>query len=238
MRRALLTLTFALAACQATGQPTPSSPAGAQPSPTAEATPGPLPPSVAATPHVTPIPGCLPACVFGELTEPGPLPAGDYTTENFFGGQLTVTMPGGWSSFEDSTGEFGLQPPGTGAGALIFWIDIYPIIDPTSDPVPGVERTVEGVLQWVRENPNLEVLDEAPATLGGLSGVALDLGRADEAVNVENERRRGRRLARHGRHIGGSSSRACGTQSQGCTDKQCSSLFNTKHRNLLSTPNA
>ena len=183
MKRALVSLVLAVAACQSSGQPTPSTDL-AQASPTAPAaTPGRSSPSSA--PALTPIPGCLPACVTGKLMVPGDLPAGDYTTEHFFGGQLTITVPAGWTSFEDSTGEFALRPPDVEAGALLFWIDIYAAVDPGSTPVPGVERTVDGVLEWLRENPNLEVLEERPATLGGLTAVALELGRAAAATNVD-----------------------------------------------------
>lgn len=182
MKRALFVLGLAVAACQGPAQPTPSTAvAQASPSPAAPAAGS---PAVAASPLVTPIPGCLPACVTGQITEPGALPAGDYTTQYFFGGHLTVTLPEGWSSFEDSSGELGLRSP-DGEGALLFWIDIYAAIDPGSDPVPGVERTVGGVLGWLRDNPNLEVLDEGPATLGGLTAVALDLGPAARAKNVD-----------------------------------------------------
>ena len=185
MKRTLVPLAFALAACQASGQPTPSTAvAQASPSPVATA-PGSAPPSAAASPAITPIPGCLPACVTGERMVPGDLPAGDYTTRYFFGGQLTVTLPAGWSGFEDSTGEFGLRSPRGDGGALLFWIDIYAAIDPGGEPVPGVERTVEGVLGWLRENPNLEVLKERPATLGGLTAIALDFGPAAGATNVD-----------------------------------------------------
>jgi hypothetical protein len=184
MRRAMI-LALALAACQAPAAPSPST-AVARASPSPAVAPTAPPSSVAASPVITPIPGCLPACVTGKLTEPGPLPAGDYTTRYFYGGQLTVRLPGeGWSSFEDSTGELGLRSPRADAGALLFWIDIYAALDPGSEPVPGVERTVEGVLGWLRENPNLEVLKERPATLGGLSAVALDLGRGAGAKNVD-----------------------------------------------------
>src|SRR5688572_10739051 len=158
MKHAMVLLVLLVAACQSGGQPTPST--AVAPTDPSSATPAGSPaPTVAASPVVTPIPGCLPECVTGQLTEPGPLPAGDYTTQYFFGGHLTVTLPEGWSSFEDSTGELGLRSP-DGEGALLFWIDIYAAIDPGSEPVPGVERTVEGVLGWLRENPNLEVLDE------------------------------------------------------------------------------
>ena len=104
-------------------------------------------PTAATSPAMTPIPGRLPQCVTGELTVPGDLPAGDYTTQNFFGGQLTVTLPAGWSGFEDSTGELGLRSPtvgGADGAALLFWIDIYPRDRSSSEPVPGVEPTVAG----------------------------------------------------------------------------------------------
>ena len=185
MKRAVVVLALSVAACQGAGQPTPSN-LVAPPSPSAEAPSSGSPaPSVATSPAMTPIPGCLPECVTGQLTEPGALAAGDYTTQYFFGGQLTVTLPSGWSSFEDSTGEFALRSPSGDRSALLFWIDIYAAVDPGSTPVPGVERTVEGVLGWLRENPNVEVLEERPATLGSLTAVALDLGPSPGAENVD-----------------------------------------------------
>jgi hypothetical protein len=143
-------------------------------------------PSPAASPSVTPIPGCLPACVTGQLIVPGGLPAGEYTTQNFFGGQMTVTLPEGWTSFEDSTGEFALQPPDSGESALIFWVDVYPIVDDgTGTRLEGVEPTADGILAWVEGNPNVEVIERSDATLGGLTAQALDIGRSAEAVNTD-----------------------------------------------------
>ncbi len=127
-------------------------------------------PSTAASPSATPIPGCLPACVTGQLVVPGNLPAGEYTTQHFFGEQLTVTLPEGWTSFEDSTGEFGLRPLEIEGAALIFWVDVYPIVDDgTGTRVEGVEPTVDGVLAWIEANPNVETTERGGATLGGLS---------------------------------------------------------------------
>lgn len=141
-------------------------------------------PSVVPTPSATPIPGCLPECVPGELTVPGDLPAGDYITQNFFGGQLTVALPADWTSFEDSTGEFALRPVGTEGFALLFWLDVYPIVDPGSTPVADVERTAEGVLGWTEANPNLKA-ERNTATLGGIPGAALELHPSASAENVD-----------------------------------------------------
>ena len=55
------------------------------------------------------VPGCVPQCRTGRLVRPGPLPAGRYTTVNFFAGALAVTVDDGWESNEDSTGEFELR---------------------------------------------------------------------------------------------------------------------------------
>jgi len=134
---------------------------------------------------VTPIPGCLPECVPGSLTRPGNLPAGDYTTQHFFGGQLTVTVPEGWMSFEDSTGEFALQPIASETRKLLFWIDIYPIIDPTPQPVPGVEPTANGMLEWLEANPNVDVSERSSGTIGGIPAEVVNLTRSDDATNVD-----------------------------------------------------
>ena len=51
--------------------------------------------SPATGPAPTAIPGCLPECVTGRLDRPGAI-SGEFTTRNFFGGQMTVTVPDGW----------------------------------------------------------------------------------------------------------------------------------------------
>ena len=139
-----------------------------------------------ASPSATPIPGCLPACVTGQLVVPGNLPAGEYTTQNFFGKQMTVTLPEGWTSFEDSTGEFGLQPREIEGSAIIFWLDVYPIVDDgTGTRLDGIEPTADGMLAWVEANPNLEIIERTDATLGGLTAQALDIRRSADAVNTD-----------------------------------------------------
>jgi hypothetical protein len=119
------------------------------------------------------------------LTRPGDLPAGDYTTEYFFGGQLTVTVPAGWTSFEDSTGEFGLRPKGREDRALLFWLDVYPIVDGTFKPVAGFDGTAKAVIDWIAANPNIEVIEMGTGRFGGLEAMTLDFGRSSKAVNVD-----------------------------------------------------
>lgn len=144
-------------------------------------------PTAAASAGATPIPGCLPACGTPHLVRPGDLPAGDYTTQYFFGGQLTVTVPAGWTSFEDSTGELGLRPRGPEDRALLFWIDVYPIVDGTFEPVVGFDGTAKAMVDWIEANPNITVIEKGTGTLGGLEATTLDFGRSPQAVNVDTE---------------------------------------------------
>jgi hypothetical protein len=144
-------------------------------------------PSAAAvpTPAVTPIPGCLPGCERPNLTRPGVLPAGDYTTKYFFGGHLTVTVPDGWTSEEDSTGEFKILPVRNEDRRLVFSIDIYPIVDPGTTRIDGFDGTASSLMDWVAANPNLEVINRGTALMGGLKAQSLELRRSPEAKNVD-----------------------------------------------------
>lgn len=166
-----------------------TSPSSPPPSMVVTETPAPsipsVPPSPAAGAAVTPIPGCLPACVEGGLVQPGDLPAGDYTTVHFFGGQLTVSVPKGWSSYEDSTGEFALTPRAHEGAAVLFWLDVYPAIDPTNEPVPGIDRSIKDTFGWLEANPNLVISARGQATLGGLAAQTLEFERSAEATNVD-----------------------------------------------------
>lgn len=167
-----------LAACGSSGGGSPSASAVAAAS---------VAPSAAASGAATPIPGCLPACGEPNLVRPGDLPAGDYTTKHFFGGQLTVTVPAGWTSFEDSTGEFALRPKGTEDRALLFWIDVYPIVDGTFEPVAGFDGTAKAMIDWIEANPNITVTEKGTGTLGGLEATTLEFGRSPKAVNVDED---------------------------------------------------
>ena len=176
-----------VAGCSGGASTTPASPASpASPGPSAThaatATSSATRASVA-----TLIPGCLPDCVKPNLTRPGNLPAGDYTTKYFFGGQLTVTVPEGWMSFEDSTGEFALRPVGHEDRAVLFWIDVYPIVDGTFEPIADYDGTAKAMVDWIAANPNIAVIENGTGRLGGLEAMRLEFGRGEDAVNVDPE---------------------------------------------------
>jgi hypothetical protein len=144
-------------------------------------------PSRVLSPAVTPIPGCLPDCVPGQITNPGDLPKGDYTTRNFFGGQFTVTVPDGWTSGEDSTGEFSLRPREVEEWAVFFWLDVYPIASLARDRVPGIPNTAGGLLDWLEANDSLDILARRPGSIGRLDAEVLDFRVARDAPTGDPE---------------------------------------------------
>lgn len=168
------------------GAATPTSPASPGPSATHAAAAS-SSAAAAPSPVATLIPGCLPDCVQPNLTRPGNVPAGDYTTKYFFGGQVTVTVPEGWMSFEDSTGEFALRPVGHEDRAVLFWIDVYPIVDGTFEPIADYDGTAKAMVDWIAANPNIEVIESGTGRLGGLEAMRLEFGRGEDAVNVDPE---------------------------------------------------
>ena len=163
------------------GLPAPSSPAVASAVATQAARPS----------ASAPTPSCSPACLLMRmqppaLTQPGPLPAGTYTTVNFYPGGLTVTLNDKWSSHEDSTGEFALDVAGThGEGdSIVFWLDASPV---TWDgkPVAGVANTPSAVSDWLHGVRELTVSPARQTTIGEgkLPALAMDIAVAEDAPN-------------------------------------------------------
>jgi len=115
------------------------------------------------------------------LTEPGKLPAGEYTTANFYPGGLTVTLDDRWSSHEDSTGEFALD---VGDAGIVFWLDMSPV---TWDgkPVTGVANTPNAVSDWLHGVRELEVTPAQQTSIGQdkLPALVMDIALADDAPN-------------------------------------------------------
>ena len=126
-----------------------------------------------ASPSVSePTPSCDPACLLMQmqppaLTVPGSLPAGKYTTVNFYPGGMTVKLNDKWSSHEDSTGELALDVAGThGEGdTIVFWLDMHPV---TYDgrPVTGVANTPTAVSDWLHGVRELTVSPAKETTIG------------------------------------------------------------------------
>jgi hypothetical protein len=187
MRRIIVLAAAGLlaAACSSSGGGSASPGASASSAPVASTSPSASTAAATTKPSPTAIPACLPACGIPNLTRPGNLPAGDYTTKYFFGGQLTVTAPADWTSFEDSTGEFGLQPVGPNDGRVLFWIDVYPIVDGTFEHAKGWDGTAKWMIDWIEANPNITVIDKGAAKIGDLEATALEFGRSPKAVNVD-----------------------------------------------------
>ena len=186
MRRfvGLVITSLLAAACSGTG-------AGAAPSASIEAS-APSGPSaspstaaLATKPAPTPIPGCLPGCVTPNLTRPGDLAAGDYQTKYFFGSHLTVTVPAGWMSFEDSTGEFGLRPASSETAKVLFWIDVYPIVDGPMTKVAGYDGTAKAMVDRIDHNPNVKVIKKSAGKIGDLDATVLEFGRSPDAKNLD-----------------------------------------------------
>jgi hypothetical protein len=148
------------------------------------ATAAPTVAAVRTNPPATPIPGCLPECVTGRLARPNAI-SGDYTTRNFFGGQLTVTVPDGWWGYEDSTSELSIGPAGSEVDRLEIWIDVYVAKDANGTPDESFERSAEAITAFVKAQQGIDILEDGPATLGGLPAEAIVYKRAADAINMD-----------------------------------------------------
>ncbi len=112
----------------------------------------------------------------------GDLKAGDYSTEHLIP-ELSYSVPDGYSNLEDLTGNFILVPTGqtvdtVNAGASDF-IGVYSSVGPAADcdstfPQDFV-NTVPNFAKWLATTPGFAISKRHPVTVGGLTGVVLDL---------------------------------------------------------------
>ena len=167
-------------ACAGTASTSTPSPAAGSPAPPTQPAETPGPTSAPATA----LPACLPRCVTGRLTRPGVM-GGEYTTRNFFGGQLTVTVPEGWFGYEDSTSELSVGPKDSEDARLELWVDVHVAADASGTRDQSVDLTTEAMTAWIVSNPDLDILGRTPATFGGLSGEAIDWARSAGARNSD-----------------------------------------------------
>jgi hypothetical protein len=126
--------------------------------------------------------GCVPACPGhdgGRIT-PMDLPDGEYQTDGFFGGAMSVAFDAGWVSPEDSSGEFSATPKGQD-DLILFWEDVYPLED--GKRVRGVPRTVGGLLDWMGSSSQLDISAPEPGSIGGLPATVVDVRIAAGAVD-------------------------------------------------------
>ncbi len=140
----------------------------------------------AQTEPTEPIQGCAPQCLPPNFTEPGKVPEGTYTTEYFFAGQMTVVFNKGWAVGEDSTGELLASPANKNPElSVLFWEDVFPTKHKQGlKRVNGVPGTADGVVGWLRANPNLSVTAPSKGTIGSdLPATVVDVSVAGKADN-------------------------------------------------------
>jgi hypothetical protein len=125
--------------------------------------------------------GCVPACLHG-IIEPGDLPKGEYRTVWFFGGEMRLTFERGWTSTQDSSGEFRASPLyAPDENDILFWEDVYPVEN--GERVKGVPRTAAGLLDWLTSSTQLEVSAPTPGAIGAFPATVVDIRLAPDAVN-------------------------------------------------------
>lgn len=110
----------------------------------------------------------------------GRLRAGTHATEAFTP-SLTYTVPGGWTNDEDLPGNVLLSrvddpQEGDWGGS---YVGVYQNVRAPAlcgeDAEPGVGVSSSELAAWYRTVPGLQITREAPASVGGLSGIVLDL---------------------------------------------------------------
>jgi YVTN family beta-propeller protein len=126
------------------------------------------------------------SCPSSDATCIGPLAAGEYTTVTFQP-QLTYRVPAGWANFQDLPGNFLLVPPGgnkagvdAGTSDAVGVFTSIAIANGCGDgEAPGVGRSVPDIAGWMVRQPGLVTTRPRSASIGGLSGVVLDVKMAN-----------------------------------------------------------
>lgn len=177
MRRAAFScaLTLILTGCAGASVP-PSTAALTVAATTAVSTATPRP-SAAASPTSTPRPAC-PNPTGGQCL--GVLPAGTYSTVRF-GPTITYIVPAGWENSEDLSGNFALLPPGNDIAGVDAgtsdYIGVYASIAPHAPcghPVLDIHGAA-AMAAYMRGQAAYATTAARPASVGGLSGVVLDI---------------------------------------------------------------
>jgi hypothetical protein len=178
-------LLLSLAACS-TSSPAPS---GGEPSPPATGI-APAISSPAASQLASPATVACPNPDGGPANRClGPLAAGTYTT-SVFQPALTCSVPAAWGNDEDLPGQVLLLPPGAMLGDPdTDYIGVYrpvgaPLDDCSSERDPAVVSTAAAYLDWLREQPALEVSPPTPVQAGPLTGAMVDVELSPDATNT------------------------------------------------------
>jgi hypothetical protein len=97
---------------------------------------------------------------------------------------MVIALDEPWSSHEDSTGEFALTLDATPENGVYFWEDVYPVEN--EERVLGVPMTVDGLLDWLRQTPRLEMSAPRPGTIGSaLPATIVDVTVSKDATNED-----------------------------------------------------
>ncbi len=175
-RRAFLpfVLTLVVAGCSSgTPTPTPSAGSSAISQPTA---------APSAVTEVVCTPNAGDACV-------GPLAAGTHTSV-LFAPQITFEVPAGWGNHADSAAEYVLFAPGGKPKASEFgaldWIAFEANVTLTPegcDPQSPFDasKSATDIAAWMAGRSNLTTTSPRPVSVGGLTGLVLDVRLADNA---------------------------------------------------------
>jgi hypothetical protein len=96
---------------------------------------------------------------------------------------MVITLAEPWNVHEDSTGEFALELGSTPQNAVYFWEDVYPFAN--GERVDGVPMTVDGMLDWIREDPRLEATKPHRGRIGDLPATVVDVSISEDAPNED-----------------------------------------------------
>jgi hypothetical protein len=119
----------------------------------------------------------------GSPTATGPraLEAGTYRSQSFQP-QVTFTLPEGWYLPADTPDYLGLQPVSNELIGVHLFRDPLPgsqDLACTTAQEPGVGTAALAIVTWARSLPGLVTSTPRPVTIGGLTGIEIDLAIAD-----------------------------------------------------------
>jgi hypothetical protein len=112
---------------------------------------------------------------------PSPLKPGAHASKQF-GAPVTWIVPAGWENPSDLEQYLLLRPIGSDLAGIHLFLDPFAASQDPSCPgerEPGVGTTADELADWIRSRPGLAVSPPTLATVGGLTGVMLDIRIAD-----------------------------------------------------------